>query len=517
MILEKELKHKDELIEEINALISENSRLKAILKKVFKEDNMNAVYEKVERMEYQQDNVYVNNESKYSGVKEHVQEMGVNKEEVNNVNDKDKDDNNIQQSQVIEIKKEEVVKEEVSDVDNNNNKDNENHVKQSIETAVVKEEVIETKVSDVDNNKTNEDSHKEDNIKIDSSLNDNTKEDNEIINKDDMKEKDSSSSLSDFLSSMKPRNTSDINHEVKENNDDKKELATTEEKEDLQLNKEKEIEIPNDTIIEKNTVNTTNTNENDVTIKANDINEDNNKQQTIPEDKETKEELINETNNEMNNNNNNNIINEQEHNIPIENTQTKEDEIIIKENTPLTQLTEQPQDTTITNEQPQDTVNTNEQIQEHKEENIPTIENEIKENVNQNEDNKVDKDNIKENADTKGNETKTIENNITATQTQPSPEQPTIQIEPSQPDVPQNTQIQKEEDTKTDTTSSVPDNESSNIKSNVQEQEHEQEDNKKNESENKKSKKKKKTKKSQKQPKSGALASDLLNYEPVFK
>ena len=96
-------------------------------------------------------------------------------------------------------------------------------------------------------------------------------------------------------------------------------------------------------------------------------------------------------------------------------------------------------------------------------------------------------------------------------------EQPTTQIESTQPDIiPQSTQIQQEEDTKTDTTSSVPENESTNVKSNVQEQEHE--DNKKNESENKKTKKKKKTKKSQKQqPKGGALASDLLNYEPVFK
>ena len=41
---------------------------------------------------------------------------------------------------------------------------------------------------------------------------------------------------------MKPRNTSDIKHEVKENSDDKKELVTTEEKVDIQQDKDKEID-----------------------------------------------------------------------------------------------------------------------------------------------------------------------------------------------------------------------------------------------------------------------------------
>ena len=92
MILEKELKHKDELIEEINALINENSRLKTILKKVFKEDNMNAVYERVERMEYNE--CIINNEYNDSGVKEQVQATKIVKEEGI--------DNNVKQSKVIE-------------------------------------------------------------------------------------------------------------------------------------------------------------------------------------------------------------------------------------------------------------------------------------------------------------------------------------------------------------------------------------------------------------------------------
>ena len=138
MILEKELKHKDELIEEINALINENSRLKTILKKVFKEDNMNAVYERVERMEYNE--CIINN---YSGVKEQVQETKIVKEEGI--------DNNVKQSKVIEIKKEEGVKEEVIEtkVNDVDNKGEDNNNQQNIETEMKdknKDNIIEHKV-----------------------------------------------------------------------------------------------------------------------------------------------------------------------------------------------------------------------------------------------------------------------------------------------------------------------------------------------------------------------------------